>query len=63
MKTLQISATLLLLAIGSAMAAEPAKPPSTERDWAEVDTNRDGLVSPEEMEAYLKANPGPAKPR
>ncbi|WP_157269672.1 hypothetical protein [Azohydromonas aeria] len=27
------------------------------RDWSQVDTNRDNLVSPEEMEAYLKANP------
>lgn len=29
------------------------------RDWAQVDTNKDNHVSPEEMEAYLKANPGP----
>jgi hypothetical protein len=27
------------------------------RDWSQVDTNRDNLVSPEEMAAYLKANP------
>lgn len=31
------------------------------RDWAQVDTNRDNLVSPDEMAAYLKANP--YKPR
>jgi hypothetical protein len=31
------------------------------RDWAAVDTNKDNLVSPDEMEAYLKANAGPAK--
>jgi hypothetical protein len=31
------------------------------RDWAKVDTNKDNLVSPDEMEAYLKANPGPLK--
>jgi hypothetical protein len=33
------------------------------RDWAQVDTNRDGSISPEEMSAYLKANPGPLKGR
>lgn len=31
------------------------------RDWAQVDTNRDNLVSPEEMASYLQANPGPLK--
>ena len=31
------------------------------RDWAKVDANKDNLVSPEEMEAYLAANPGPLK--
>lgn len=31
------------------------------RDWAQVDTNKDHSISPEEMEAYLKANPGPLK--
>ncbi len=36
----------------------PAHRPAT-RDWAQVDTNKDHHVSPEEMEAYLKANPGP----
>lgn len=29
------------------------------RDWAQVDTNRDGSISPDEMSAYLQANPGP----
>ncbi|WP_298234916.1 hypothetical protein [uncultured Azohydromonas sp.] len=33
------------------------------RDWAQVDTNRDGLVSPEEMSVYLQNNPGPLKGR
>jgi hypothetical protein len=33
------------------------------RDWAQVDTNRDGSISPEEMAAYLQANPGPLKGR
>lgn len=31
----------------------------TTRDWTKIDTNKDNLVSPEEMEAYLKANPEP----
>jgi hypothetical protein len=44
----------------AAAAGAAATRPST-RDWAQVDTNRDGLVSPEEMEAYLAANPGPLK--
>lgn len=33
------------------------------RDWSQIDTNKDNLISPEEMEAYLKANPGPLKPK
>lgn len=31
------------------------------RDWSKVDANGDHLVSPDEMEAYLKANPGPLR--
>lgn len=31
------------------------------RDWSAIDTNKDGLVSPDEMETWLKANPGPEK--
>ena len=42
-------------------AGEKAKPET--RNWADVDTNKDGLISPEEMEAYLKANPGPLAPK
>jgi hypothetical protein len=41
---------------GAGMGASPAT-----RDWAQVDTNHDGLVSPQEMSAYLQANPGPLK--
>ena len=41
-------------------ATEKGPAPET-RNWAAVDTNKDNLVSPEEMEAYLKANPGPLK--
>jgi hypothetical protein len=32
------------------------------RSWAKADTNGDYLISPDEMEAYLKANPGPLHP-
>ena len=31
------------------------------RDWAQIDVNKDHSISPEEMEAYLLANPGPLK--
>jgi len=62
---------------GAAFANQPAKPqpqqkapaaqpqagtqPPAVRDWSRVDTNRDNLVSPEEMEKYLAENPGPLK--
>lgn len=49
----------------AAAATKPAAPaPAASergRDWSRIDTNRDGLVSPEEMEAWLAANPGPLK--
>ena len=32
------------------------------RDWAKADADRDHLISPDEMEAYLQANPGPLNP-
>jgi hypothetical protein len=32
------------------------------RDWAKIDSNKDNLISPEEMETYLKENPGPLRP-
>lgn len=44
-----------------AMSTETPQRPQT-RDWARVDANGDHLVSPEEMTAYLKANPGPLNP-
>jgi hypothetical protein len=68
--------TLLPLAFavttGVAVAADApkkpqgAKPASTQpaevgRDWSKIDTNKDGLISPEEMEKYLAENPGPQK--
>jgi hypothetical protein len=54
----------------AAATAKQAKPVTTAaaadkgsevRDWAKIDTNKDNLISPEEMEAYLKANPGPLR--
>lgn len=41
--------------------AAPAKPAESGRDWTRIDTNKDGLVSPEEMEKFLADNPGPLK--
>ena len=41
--------------------ATGAKESPATRDWSQVDTNKDGLVSPEEMEKYLAANPGPLR--
>lgn len=41
----------------TATTGAPQRPET--RDWAKADANGDHLISPEEMEAYLKANPGP----
>lgn len=64
------------MAGGGAMAADvKAKPPAKPtdkavataapvekgRDWSQIDTNKDGYIAPEEMDAWLKANPGPQK--
>lgn len=40
-------------------AASPAA--GATRDWSRIDTNKDGHVSPEEMEKYLAENPGPLR--
>jgi hypothetical protein len=39
----------------AARTTAPAAATGTVRNWAEIDTNRDNLVSPEEMEKYLQA--------
>ena len=39
----------------------PAPSAADVRHWKAVDANGDHLVSPEEMEKYLQANPGPLK--
>ncbi len=38
-----------------------ASAPIGGRDWSRIDTNKDGHVSPEEMEKFLAENPGPLK--
>jgi hypothetical protein len=50
-------------ATGAKPAAQRAMPADEGpgRDWSRIDTNKDGLISPEEMEAWLQANPGPLK--
>lgn len=45
----------------AAPKAAAAKPAETGRDWTRIDTNKDGLISPEEMEKFLADNPGPLK--
>ncbi len=59
-KSLLLAPLVLAFAAAPALAATGDAKPAT-RDWSQVDTNRDGLVSPEEMEKYLAANPGPLK--
>lgn len=50
-----ILALLLSLTFaGAALASEKG------RDWTKIDTNKDGYISPDEMAAWLKKNPGPA---
>lgn len=61
-------ALVLAMAAGTVLAADDKKsgPQSQDgpvRDWRAIDTNKDGLISPEEMETWLKANPGPLKAR
>lgn len=59
-------ALALTMLAGTALAADTKNTgtPAADgpgRDWRAIDTNKDGLISPEEMEAWLKANPGPLK--
>lgn len=45
------------------VAATGKAPAAAERgrDWSQIDTNKDSLISPDEMEKWLAANPGPQK--
>ncbi|HKX94421.1 MAG TPA: EF-hand domain-containing protein [Methylibium sp.] len=54
MKTILVPAFVALALVAGSAVAAPGKPET--RDWSAVDTNRDGLVSPEEMEAFLAAD-------
>ena len=60
-KSVQVAQAADKKAAPAKPAAEKAKPET--RNWAAIDSNKDGLISPEEMEAYLKANPGPLAPK
>lgn len=48
---------------GTPAPAASAPSPKAVTGLSDMDTNRDNLVSPEELEAFLKANPGPQRPR
>ena len=43
-------------------AAMPAAAVGETRDWAAIDTNKDQLISPDEMSAYLDASRKATKP-
>ncbi|MBA4286492.1 MAG: hypothetical protein C0434_13285 [Xanthomonadaceae bacterium] len=60
MKTF-VAGTLALLLIVGWPSAVMAEEKDVGRDWSKIDTNKDGFISPEEMEKWLKANPGPQK--
>ncbi len=56
MKTFTAAALSLLLAAGVTLPAVAADASETAtRDWAAIDTNKDGSISPEEMEVFLKS--------
>ncbi len=59
-------ALMVALALASTMALaakqhKPTGPTEQGRNWSQIDTNHDNLISPEEMEKWLAANPGPLK--
>lgn len=62
MKTILVPAFVTLTLVAGSAVADPGKTAKPEtRDWAAVDTNRDGYVSPDEMEAFLAADKAKAK--
>jgi hypothetical protein len=58
---------LVVLASAGCAATTPgqpvaaATPAETGRDWSRIDTDKDGHVSPAEMEKFLAENPGPLR--
>lgn len=69
---LPLALAVLSSAAIAADAATPSKPQTGAqpaatttapqgRDWTRIDTNKDGHISPEEMEKYLAENPGPQR--
>ncbi|NML15883.1 EF-hand domain-containing protein [Azohydromonas caseinilytica] len=61
-QTATTSSTSSATGVSPQSSGSGAASPAT-RDWAQVDTNRDGSISPEEMATYLQNNPGPLKGR
>jgi hypothetical protein len=45
-----------LMATGSGAATLGASNKPEVRDWAQIDTNKDNLISPDEMQKYLEAS-------
>lgn len=50
----QVAKQLMATGAGTATLGAANKPET--RDWAAIDTNRDNLISPDEMEKYLEAS-------
>lgn len=63
----RVTATLLAVSLGLGSAAAFAGTKvvnGTEvRDWESVDANKDGSISPEEMEKFLQATWAKSKPK
>lgn len=50
----QVAKQLTATGVGTAALGAANKPET--RDWAAIDSNRDNLVSPDEMQTYLEAS-------
>lgn len=50
----QVAKQLQATGSGTAVLGSANKPEV--RDWAQIDTNKDNLISPDEMERYLQAS-------
>ncbi len=49
----QVAKQLQSTGVGTAVLGAASKPEV--RDWAQIDANKDSLISPDEMERYLQA--------